>query len=257
MVRNTTFRTKPEGPHTHTVIFLHGRDSDGKTFASEFFESEASEPANELRTLLDLFPSIRWVVPTAPTLHSERFETECPQWFDMWSVEHPEERPELQQSGLQQSIEQILTIIKEEESLVARSKIFLCGISQGFATAIATFLAEKKGGFAGLIGLSSWMACAPGTQELEKLQAIFGFGQALELDECPTGKTPVFLSHSVDDEVVPINNGRVLRDTITSNGFQVEWHEYEDGGHWVNEPQGVDDIVGFLKRCMATSQPQP
>jgi hypothetical protein len=23
--------------------------------------------------------------------------------------------------------------------------------------------------------------------------------------------------------------------------------EYEDGGHWVNESQGIDDIVSFLK----------
>lgn len=28
--------------------------------------------------------------------------------------------------------------------------------------------------------------------------------------------------------------------------FDVEWKTYEDGGHWIHEPQGVDDIVAFL-----------
>lgn len=63
--------------------------------------------------------------------------------------------------------------------------------------------------------------------------------------------TPVFLSHSTDDDVVPIQNGKKLRDTLRSVlDSGVEWHEYESGGHWINEPQGVDDIVGFLKANM-------
>jgi hypothetical protein len=31
---------------------------------------------------------------------------------------------------------------------------------------------------------------------------------------------------------------------------RVEWHDYEDGGHWINEPKGVDDFAGFLQRAM-------
>ncbi|KAK0661592.1 hypothetical protein QBC41DRAFT_235826 [Cercophora samala] len=38
---------------------------------------------------------------------------------------------------------------------------------------------------------------------------------------------------------------------LCSWGFlDVEWHEYDDGGHWINEPQGVDDFVAFLRRTM-------
>ncbi|EXJ94877.1 hypothetical protein A1O1_03276 [Capronia coronata CBS 617.96] len=151
--------------HTHTVIFLHGRDSNSQEFAEELFESEASEPAGQPRTLPDLFPSIRWVFPTAPTLHSKRFDVMMSQWFDMWSVEEPEKRVELQIEGLKSS--------------------------------------------------------------------------------------PIFLGHSIDDSVVPIENGKRMRDILVrSLRLNVQFHEYENGGHWFNEPQGIDDIVEFIHQHM-------
>ncbi|TKA70136.1 hypothetical protein B0A55_08228 [Friedmanniomyces simplex] len=61
-------------------------------------------------------------------------------------------------------------------------------------------------------------------------------------------RTPILLSHAQDDEVINIKYGRELRDELTRMGYQVEWREYEDGGHWVNEPRGVDDIVAFVRR---------
>jgi lysophospholipase II len=33
---------------------------------------------------------------------------------------------------------------------------------------------------------------------------------------------------------------------LESLGFMVTWKDYQDGGHWINEPQGVDDMVTFL-----------
>ena len=77
---------QPRAAHTHTVIFLHGRDSDGREFADEFFESEASGPVEQPRKLRDLLPGIRWVFPSAPILRSERFGIEMSQWFDIWSA---------------------------------------------------------------------------------------------------------------------------------------------------------------------------
>ncbi|KAF6802734.1 phospholipase/Carboxylesterase [Colletotrichum sojae] len=43
-----THYVEPREAHTHTVIFLHGRDSICDEFADDFFESEASEPAEQL-----------------------------------------------------------------------------------------------------------------------------------------------------------------------------------------------------------------
>lgn len=225
--------------HTHTIIFLHGRDSHAAEFASELFESEASGTGPR-RTLLDLFPTVRWVFPNAPRLRSARFGAEMRQWFDMWSVEKPAERPELQEPGIRQSVRRVGTLVRKESCRVPRANIFLGGISQGFATALATCLSDKsrggEGGLAGLVGLCSWMpeVCRDWSMEPHAM-----------------GDTPVLLGHSVDDDVVPVEHGRELRDKLLARKFSVEWREYANGGHWVNEPQGVDDIVRFLKAHMA------
>lgn len=237
-------------PHTHTIIFLHGRDSTNEEFASDLFESEASEPASEPRTLRDLFPTVRWVFPGAPMLHSVRFDTKISQWFDIWSVEEPSEQGEIQHEGLRTSVEAIMAVVRSEKThLDAQGRsgiqnIFLAGISQGSATAIAAFFAGagEGQGFAGIIGLSSWMPLGGKCELVQVLR-----GATSNTTETPS--TPFLLCHSVDDEIVPVRNGRALRD-ILQQSQEVEWHEYEDGGHWVNEPQGVDDIVCFIRTHM-------
>jgi acetyl esterase/lipase len=58
------------------------------------------------------------------------------------------------------------------------------------------------------------------------------------------------LQHSVDDPLVLVERGRGLRDTLRGFGAQVEWREYAVGGHWFQEPEGIDDAVGFLNRVV-------
>ncbi|KAI1467711.1 phospholipase/Carboxylesterase [Daldinia caldariorum] len=220
--------------HTHTVILLHGRGSTSQEFSSEFFESEASEPKGQPRTLPDLFPTIRWVFPSSPLIYSTRFECMESQWFDMWSTEEPNDRPEIQAAGLRRSIEMVTSVIAEEETKISRDKIFLGGISQGFAVAYAAYEMGENG-LAGLIGFSSW---AP-------LPALSLIATNNTIQQEPTN---VFLGHCKDDAVIPIKEGRSLRDTFARRaGTVVEFHAYEDGGHWINEPQGVDDIAAFLR----------
>jgi lysophospholipase-2 len=62
-------------------------------------------------------------------------------------------------------------------------------------------------------------------------------------------QTPVFISHSRGDEVVPFKRGEDLQWALEETmGFNdVTFREYQDGGHWVNEPQGVDDLIQFLR----------
>lgn len=62
----------------------------------------------------------------------------------------------------------------------------------------------------------------------------------------PILSTPVFLSHSEDDDVVPKFNGDVLYRGLCELGMRVTRKIYGDGGHWIHEPQGVDDIVAFI-----------
>jgi len=56
-------------------------------------------------------------------------------------------------------------------------------------------------------------------------------------------QTPILRCHAQDDVVVDIRYGRDLRDELGRMGFSIEWHEYEDGGYWLNEPKGVDVVA--------------
>ncbi|PNP56723.1 hypothetical protein THARTR1_03419 [Trichoderma harzianum] len=251
------FVVGPISGHTHTIILLHGRDSEAQEFASEFFECEATETK---QTLPNLFPTVRWVFPQANLLHSERFGIKMSQWFDMWSVEDQQERAELQVPGLRSSVNLITELIKREELLVPRSNIFLGGISQGFATVLAAFFADGRGGFAGLCGFSSWLPLANQAaseielvneetgQKLAAMQRLYlgDDKQQMSLSPQQIESTPILLEHCHDDDIISVQSGILLRDFIDNLGLSIVFHEYESGGHWFNEPQGVDDFVMFL-----------
>ncbi|TVY54647.1 Acyl-protein thioesterase 1 [Lachnellula cervina] len=293
----------PSAPtHTHTVIFLHGREDYGCDLAKYFFDSKASDD----RTLADIFPSIRWVFPTAKLRYSAQRDFEfsrssfaqalkgeeiISQWFDVWDIATPEDREELMVEGLQESVKDIIRIIREEAQKVPLDRIILGGISQGCATAILTLMCSglDLGGF---IGLSSWL---PFQKKIETLptgsidnkdeisrhiMGLLGISpdmdaallehadagerttntpEALNLEanistlsinaEAPN-KTPVFLSHSQDDETVPFALGEALRQTMQHLGFDVTWKRYEEGGHWIHSKHGVDDMSAFLHKVL-------
>ncbi|KAL7957560.1 Alpha/Beta hydrolase protein [Trichoderma compactum] len=249
----------PATGHTHTVIMLHGRDSEAREFATEFFECEATETK---QILLELFPTVRWVFPQANVLHSERFGIEMSQWFDMWSVEDQQERTELQVPGLRSSASRIAELIRQEELLVPRSSIYLGGISQGFAIALAAFFADGRGGFAGLCGFSSWLPLAnqasseielvneEADQKLAAMQRLYlgDDTQQMSLSPQQLKSTPILLEHCRDDDIISVQSGLLLRDFIDNLGLSVVFHEYESGGHWFNELQGMDDFVVFLRK---------
>ncbi|KAH6675149.1 Alpha/Beta hydrolase protein [Halenospora varia] len=237
-----THIVQPITKYTHTIILLHGRDSDAVEFANEFFESQAS---NDL-TLPEIFPSVKWVFPDSALRKSERFGQEMKQWFDMWSTENPREREDIQKEGMQESVKQISEIVKEEAEVVGAENIILGGISQGCAVAVHVLasLQLKIGGigsFGGFIGFCSWLA----------LPNDF-FREAERMCDVEQWKvhTPVFLAHCKDDEVVPIANGDRLCTGLRQAGFNTSWRGYEDGGHWINEPEGVDDVAAFLQEVM-------
>jgi predicted esterase len=83
----------------------------------------------------------------------------------------------------------------------------------------------------GFIGLCGWFPQAAAITKVATKEAK---------------KTHVFLCHSQDDDVIDVRYGRELCDTLEAMGMQVEWEEYPDGGHWVNEPLGLEDIMSFL-----------
>ncbi|RYP72096.1 hypothetical protein DL771_004427 [Monosporascus sp. 5C6A] len=188
--------------HTHTVIFLHGRNSVAEEFADEFFEGEARGPETADRALLGLFPTIRKVLPTAPLMNSEPFGTTMSQWFDMWSVEDPEEKRVLQKHHFLQS----------------------------FATALSAFFVGI-GGLGGSISLCGWMPYVSLFEKLvtqvsvklviRRIQGMLPGENFEDLSTAPIEATPLIIGHAADDDVVPVENGRRTRDILLLQGFGV------------------------------------
>uniref|UniRef100_A0A1Y1L1Q1 palmitoyl-protein hydrolase n=1 Tax=Photinus pyralis TaxID=7054 RepID=A0A1Y1L1Q1_PHOPY len=106
---------------------------------------------------------------------------------------------------------------------------------------------KLSGGLAAFIGFSCRMPF-PG-RTLKETRAVLGLEDAPEDDEV-IRKTPVLLEHCVDDPLVLVENGRVLRDTLRGFGAEVHWREYPDGGHWFNSPAGMDDAAEYLTHIL-------
>jgi lysophospholipase-2 len=160
----------------------------------------------------------------------------------MSSVQHPYENPDIQKDGLWNSVTQILKIMKEEGEIVGLGNVVLAGISQGCATAIFALLASgmRVGGFVGLCG---WLPLA------DEIVGVMGvFGRVRDV-----GKIPVLLQHCRDDEVVPVENGEDLSKRLKEMGMEVVWEDFEEGGHWLNEPKGMDGVVRFINEVMAST----
>lgn len=167
-------------------------------------------------------------------------------------MENPEERSDQQIDDLNESAASILDFIHAEASLIPINNIILGGISQGCATAIVTLLFSGLGvgAFIGMCGWLPFQSQLHGSEDA--VEGIFARLRPASIDSCfykPESvlSTPVFISHSQDDDIVPIQNGRMLCETLKELGTNVTWKEYQDGGHWLNEPKGVDDMAAFLQ----------
>ncbi|GAB1194864.1 hypothetical protein APSETT444_004115 [Aspergillus pseudonomiae] len=268
----------PRGSHTHTVILLHGRGSNGPEFAEELFSSITSKGHN----LASCLPNWRWVFPTARNCWSDRFQEELCAWFDAYSLDDIHERQELQTAGLRESVTHILGILHHEIGILdgKTGHIYLGGISQGMATALWTLFCatnqihQPLGGFVGFCG---WLPFAQQVEELVQssqesraidalseqpiqrsvasffLNTIFGSeaSQTKETIDTLILSTPVFLSHGTDDDWVSVDLGRQAARVLQHIKIPVQWHEFTgaDGdGHWVKEPEGFDQILHFLEK---------
>lgn len=244
-------------PHTHTVVFLHGRGDVAENFGTSLQYSKDSEN----RTLQEIFPSFRWVFPKASVSASfSSMGGKVSQWFDIWNVNDFSDREEMQTLGLKESVLLIRKILKIEAGILGGrwDKVILAGISQGAATATHALLnltipgeaedgTKLSGGLGAYIGFSCRMPF-PG-RTLKETREVLSLEDAPE-DNDVIRKTPVLLEHCVNDPLVLVANGRILRDTLAGFGAPVHWKEYPDGAHWINSPLGIDHAVEFLEHVL-------
>ncbi|KAI4268176.1 MAG: hypothetical protein LQ337_007995 [Flavoplaca oasis] len=240
----------PTQPHHYTIIALHGRGSNGAEFAEELFEDKSSRGL----TLSEHFPHTKWIFPSSQKRHSTVFREKMDEWFDTYSLTDPSTQQELQVEGLRDSIKHILDIISKEAEFIPACNIVLLGISQGCATAIHALLAgqHQLGGF---IGIAGWL---PFRKQIDNQAALSKFyKETLGLPITGTGMsqiqtsatTPALLCHCTDDDVVDVELGHQLRDTLTASdlNINVTFTEFASGGHWISAPHGFDAIVDFLR----------
>ncbi|CEJ54324.1 hypothetical protein PMG11_00642 [Penicillium brasilianum] len=252
----------PREKHTHTAIFLHGRGSNGPEFCNELFTSLTTN----LKNLPDSLPSWRWVFPTAKTRFSSRFREDQSAWFDVWSIDNTEDQEELSVDGLRESVSYILKLLADEIERVDgdASRVFLCGISQGMATALWTFLCaagQINQPLGGIIGFCGWLPFSHKAEDLTRRQQALellhqnGINQSLiesskldnkrqmsklfrdiiagpnlpEIDastDISILSTPVLLSHGRDDPVVSIRLGHQAYRILKHLEVPTEWHYY-------------------------------
>lgn len=273
----------PTSNHTHTIILLHGRGSDGEEFAEELFQGESFSE----HSLPQHFPGFKWIFPSAHPSFSTVFQEDLVEWFDIYSLTEPSLEEELQIDGLSESVAFLQELITEEARLLGspgHDRIILGGISQGCAVAVTALLTGTCG-VGAFIGLNGWMPLADSVQEAvfkastsdddaggkrkhelvaKILQASLSLNDKGDLrsssdvsDEPSTGpearllQTPVFLSHTVDDNVIDIALGKEMHEILVSLELcKVVWKEYQTGGHWIPEPEGFGDIVEFLSATL-------
>jgi predicted esterase len=236
-------------PHTNTVVFLHGRGDTAQSFASSLHHSRDSRN----HSLLEIFPSFRWVFPQSELRPCIALSgNKISQWFDIWNVNNFSEHEELQALGLRESVTSIRRTLANEAAILGGQwdHIVLAGISQGAATSVHTLLnlslsmdGQKPQRLGAFLGFSCRMPFP--ARSLVGTRDVLGLEGVPDNDEV-VRNTPVLLEHCVDDPLVLVENGRVLRDTLRRFGAQVKWKEYPKGGHWFNSPAGVDDAVEFL-----------
>lgn len=268
----------PTSIHTHTIILLHGRGGNGKGFADELFEGETFSE----QSLPQHFPGFKWVFPNAKPSFSAVFDEDLVQWFDVYSLTNPNSKEELQMDGLRESVAFVHSLIDREVEVFGPSagdRIILGGISQGCAVGITTLLSGACG-IGAFVGFNGWMPllsrvkgvissppsdhtalserkCNHLATALRESLSITKGRKPHLIDRVQENvlsdfedehiHTPIFLSHTKDDNVVDIALGREMRRTLIALGtHRVVWKQYEIGGHWIPAPEGFQDLVQFL-----------
>ncbi|KAL2061763.1 hypothetical protein VTL71DRAFT_7141 [Oculimacula yallundae] len=262
--------------HTHTIVLLHPHDRFAPAFGSDILVTQASDG----RTLRELFPSWKWIFPAATTKYCPLANAQRPLWFQRWSAGIPP--PTLVEiEGLAESIREILFIIRKEAKLVPLKRIILGGVSHGCVTAMFAMLfgGTKLGGF---VGYGGWLPNRnkfleivenKGTIMVDEILMVGELRKMLLLDsprqdierlgynpmslmdlslepllEHRLTHTPVFMAHSKQDIVAPVDLGQEAYSALRTIGFLAVWKRYQGGGNWIKEPQRVDDLVNFLRK---------
>ena len=240
-----------------------------------------SGPVGPRATVPDLdnvrgrLPTWRWIFPSAPTSYSTVDQSHIAEWFDIWSLADPETRRKLQAPGLRAAVAYTLELAEaESRRLPPDGRLVLGGISQGAAMAIHALLANcatrSASKIAGFIGFSTSMPFAGDLRDggersgqegdidtmENRLRELYAMTLGLNSQDISDQNAqrlpvledvPIHLEHCQDDDVIEIRLGRAMQEMLETLGLKVVWKEHEVGGHWIKEPEGMNNLVSFLR----------
>lgn len=209
-------------PHpTASIIILHGLGADGSDFIPVCRE-------------LDLRAQgpIRYVLPSAPVMPvSINGGYEMRAWYDILPTNDLARRED--EAGLRRSHQAINALIdREVQRGITPGRIVLMGFSQGCAMALMTGLRYPHK-LAGIVALSGYLPL-PGTAEGERHAA--------------NQRTPIFMAHGSDDDVVLMSRGQAAQARLAELGYTVEWHAYPMAHSLCLEE--VQDINDWLAKVL-------
>lgn len=142
-------------------------------------------------------------------------------WFDLF------EDGTVDEKSFAQSTREILSFIDG----IRTKRLFLLGFSMGAIMSYAVALTHPKL-CAGIAALSGF---APKQLEKEyRLQDLNGL--------------PIFISHGVNDSVIPVSSARETRDLLAFSTASVEYHEYAMA-HQIDEAC-LTDLSAWLTRAL-------
>ncbi|GIU07521.1 MULTISPECIES: alpha/beta hydrolase [unclassified Shewanella] len=202
------------------VIWLHGLGDSGAGFAPVV-------PALGL----EAEHRIRFIFPHAPeqavTINGGYVMRA---WYDIKSMDL-HERADKQ--GVEQSEKQIIALIEEQVALgIPTENIVLAGFSQGGVMSLYTGL-RLPYKLAGIMALSCYLPSG---------------------DSLPDGlssvnrDTPILQHHGIEDDVVPVDAGKMAYELLQGAGFNNQWKTY-NMPHSVL-PQQLQDISAWLKSVL-------
>ena len=183
------------------VIWMHGLGADGNDFVPIVHELDLADA-----------PPIRFVFPHAPMQPvSINNGYVMRAWYDIKWGDLEAKAKQADERGVRASQTAIDALIEREVGRgIAAEAIVLAGFSQGGAIALQTGLRYAKR-LAGVMALSTYLPLSESFAH-ERAEA--------------NAKTPVFMAHGTEDNVVPFEMGLRSRDILVRHDYAVEWREY-------------------------------
>ncbi|RSL66792.1 hypothetical protein CEP54_003567 [Fusarium duplospermum] len=139
---------EPTLTHNATFILLHDRGSSGAEFQNAICNALLPNLVRQVA------PGARFVFPDGPLVDP----TVGRDWYDLeYPQQEGSEAASLDQwTHVMYAAEQVDIVVKDEERLIGREKIFLGGVGKGCAIALMTLL-EMDRPIGGFIGFGGWM----------------------------------------------------------------------------------------------------